>query len=276
MKRMAQIAAAAVLTAAVSWSTALAAPAITGGQLNGTDLELGAVETYVSGDCTMVPVRQVAEALGFTVTWDGENRAISMDDGVLHTTITIGTDLYWYASSIAIGMSSPVELGAVPEIRENQTYVPLSLFGMMYGEDGAVVEGETLTFTRSYDLPQEITETRVNGTPINLIPFRVYEEGEQKMVPLETVAGVFSFQVEKTEGEDSWTLDNGVIHTTVYPGVDSYWYASSTAVGMSAPVSLGAAPKMIGGQLYVPAALFDLLCGEGSLTFEGSVMEAEI
>lgn len=275
MKRMAQIAAATALTAAVSWSTVLAAPAITGGQLNGKDLELGAVETYVSGDCTMVPVRQVGEALGFTVTWDGENRAVSMDDGVLHTTVTIGTDLYWYASSTAIGMSAPTELGAAPEIRENQTYVPLSLFDMMYSEDGAAVEGETLTFNRDYELPLEITETRVNGTPINLISFRVYEQGEQKMVPLETVAGACSFQVEQQE-DGGWKLDNGVIHTVVTPGVDSYWYASSTAIGMSAPTELGAAPRMIGGQLYVPASLFDLLCGEGTITFSGSVMEIQL
>lgn len=276
MKHVTQIAAAAALTAVVSWNTVLAAPAITGGQLNGADLDLGTVGTFASGDCTMVPMRQVAEALGFTVTWDGEARTASMDDGILHTTVTIGEDLYWYASSTAIGMSAPTELGAAPELRDNKTYVPLSLFGMMYGEGGAAVAGDTLSFTRDYQLPLRITETRVNGTPINLIPFRVYETGGQKMVPLETVAGVFSFRVEKGESEDSWTLDNGVVHTTVYLDVDSYWYAGNTAIGMSAPTALGAAPQWISGQIYVPASLFPLLCGEGSITFDGSIMEVSI
>lgn len=275
MKHTAKIAAAAALTMAMTWATALAAPPAAGGQTEGETVTLEQVETFVSGGCTMVPVRQVADALGFTVTWDGEARAVSLDDGVLHTTVTIGTDRYWYASSTAIGMSAPTELGAAPEIRDSRTYVPLSLFGMLYGEGGAVMEGETLSFTRSYTLPLQIMETQVNGTPINLIPFRVYEDGGQKMVPLETAAGAFSFRTEQLE-DGGWKLDNGTVYTIVTPGVDSYWYAGSTAVGMSAPVSLGAAPRVIGGQLYVPAALFDLLCGEGTVAFTGDVMEVRL
>ena len=62
----------------------------------------------------MVPVRKTAEALGFTVTWDGEHNGVKLDNGEVNTIIYIGTDSYYTASSTAIGMSAPESLGAAP------------------------------------------------------------------------------------------------------------------------------------------------------------------
>ena len=39
-------------------------------------------DVYAKDNTTMVPLREVAEAAGFTVTWDAENRAVILNDGV--------------------------------------------------------------------------------------------------------------------------------------------------------------------------------------------------
>ena len=47
--------------------------------------------------CLMVPLRAVAEPLGFTVTWD--DGGVLVDNGTLHTRVVIGQDRYPSASA---------------------------------------------------------------------------------------------------------------------------------------------------------------------------------
>lgn len=49
-------------------------------------------------------------------------------------------------------------------------------------------------------------------------------------------------------------------------GTDSYYMVSSTAIGMSAPTALGVAPVLKNDVTYVPAELFNILLGQGSVT----------
>ena len=57
-------------------------------------------------------------------------------------------------------------------------------------------------------------------------------------------------------------VDNGSVHTEVVLGRDLYTVTSSTAIGMTAPFSLGAAPAMLApGSIYVPVGLFRVLLG---------------
>lgn len=55
----------------------------------------------------MVPLRAVAEPLGFTVTWD--NGSVLVDNGTIHTKVTIGVDRYTITTSkeTLVGMSAP-------------------------------------------------------------------------------------------------------------------------------------------------------------------------
>lgn len=89
--------------------------------------------------CVMVPLRAVAEPLGFTVTWD--NGSVLVDNGVIHTRVTIGTDRYAITTSRPdlVGMSAPFSLGAAPYVLDGVTYVPLGLFNALLGnQEGAV------------------------------------------------------------------------------------------------------------------------------------------
>lgn len=92
---------------------------------------------------TMVPLRAVSEALGFTVTWDGSLPGARLDNGQAHIDLTLGKDQYQLVSSKAIGMSAPFSLGAAPAMLEKGTiYVPAKLFGVLLGSQAdAVVIG---------------------------------------------------------------------------------------------------------------------------------------
>ena len=75
---------------------------------------------------TSVPLRAVAEALGFTVTWNGDG-TVTVDSGEMHSVITIGEDRYQAVTSIegAVGATGPLQLGAPPYVIHGTTYVPL-------------------------------------------------------------------------------------------------------------------------------------------------------
>jgi len=86
----------------------------------------------------MVPLNTVAQKLGFKLTWNSKERSILMDDGTVKTTIVIGEDSYFKASSKAIGLTQAFNLGAAPTIVSGRTYVPASLFNLLYSDSEAV------------------------------------------------------------------------------------------------------------------------------------------
>lgn len=90
--------------------------------------------------CIMVPLRAVAEKLGFTVTWNGDG-SILLDNGVMHSVVVVGRDLYQVTTSNPelVGMSAPFSLGVPPYVVNGATYVPLGLFDALLGSrQGAV------------------------------------------------------------------------------------------------------------------------------------------
>ena len=89
-------------------------------------------------DLVMLPLRAVAEGLGFNVTWNGEQQSIDLDDGSVKTTLHIGTDSYYKSSSTALGLTQNFNLGASPMLIDSTTYVPASLFNLLYSDNNTV------------------------------------------------------------------------------------------------------------------------------------------
>lgn len=105
----------------------------------GYALEIDGEDTGVRA-CIMVPLRTVAEKLGFEVVWN-EDGTIFLDDGTMHSTVTLGVDLYQVTTSVEgmVGMSAPFSLGMAPCAMDGVTYVPLGLFDALLGSmQGAV------------------------------------------------------------------------------------------------------------------------------------------
>jgi hypothetical protein len=81
------------------------------------------VKAFVKTDGTiMVPLRLIAEKLGFTLTWKAETSSAELSRGAQWTSVTLGKDQYVFNKAI------PFELGAVPEIVGETMVVPLSFF----------------------------------------------------------------------------------------------------------------------------------------------------
>ena len=94
-------------------------------------------DVYAKDNTTMVPLREVAEAAGFTVTWDAENRAVILNDGVY--SLKIGENSY------VKGKMMPLTLSAEPEIVNDLTYVPAEFFAEV--TESATVDGTSLVVT---------------------------------------------------------------------------------------------------------------------------------
>lgn len=106
----------------------------------------------------MVPLRAVAEKLGFEVSWDAERQGVKLDDKEVNTTVYVGNDSYYMASSTAIGMSAPTALGAAPVIKDDRTYVPAEMFKILCGADAYKVSGNTIEFVENTQIPNPFTE----------------------------------------------------------------------------------------------------------------------
>lgn len=94
-------------------------------------------DVYAKDNTTMVPLREVAEAADFTVTWDAENRAVILNDGVY--SLKIGENSY------VKGKMMPLTLSAAPEIVNDLTYVPAEFFAEV--TESATVDGTSLVVT---------------------------------------------------------------------------------------------------------------------------------
>lgn len=87
-------------------------------------------QPYREGDTVMVPLRLIAEALGYQVGWNGKTGAITVDDDYIQkATLYNGTAQVVFESHLkVIDMSRTID-NAVPTVIHNgRTYVPLEFF----------------------------------------------------------------------------------------------------------------------------------------------------
>jgi len=101
-------------------------------------INLGGKKPADQNGLLMVPLRSTAVGLGFTVSWNGEDQSILLDDGTVKTTLYIGNDSYFKASSKAIGLTQSFQLGAAPILIDGSTYVPAALYNLLYSNNDAV------------------------------------------------------------------------------------------------------------------------------------------
>lgn len=93
----------------------------------------------------MVPLRAIAEQLGFTVTWaDG---VITVTGPERYAELTVGTDRYFAAPTQEEMMGASLfSLGCAPVLMDDVTYVPVELFDALLGckEGTVILEGGTV------------------------------------------------------------------------------------------------------------------------------------
>ena len=88
------------------------------GKLSLIDEENPQVKTVLEDSRTFVPLRFIAEALGFTVSWDEATKTAALDGNGKSIKFTIGQDTYTVDGR-------EVSLDAVPRILDGRTLIPL-------------------------------------------------------------------------------------------------------------------------------------------------------
>ncbi|WP_394266407.1 stalk domain-containing protein [Anaerotignum sp.] len=106
-------------------------------------------EMTTKNDVTCVPLRETADALGLTLTWDRDSRTATLESDTRSMDLVEGKDLYVSTSTIpgAVGMTSPSTLGVAPYVADDGAmYVPAEAFEWLVGYDVAE-DDTTVTIT---------------------------------------------------------------------------------------------------------------------------------
>ena len=116
-------------------------------QVNGQSLDLTdlPLAPYWEGETLMVPLRKIAEGLGYTVAWDRELHAAVVDDEYIRRAVLRpGTTRVDFTGHLkVIDMSRTAENAEKTVIHQGYTYVPLEFFREFFND--AALEGGTVT-----------------------------------------------------------------------------------------------------------------------------------
>ena len=104
---------------------------------------------YTENENTLVPLRAVAEKMGYSVAWDEADEAVTVSDDEWKVVLNIGADSYYGVTKIkdAVGMTGPQSYGAAPRLIEDTTFVPAKMFELMGYTFSAV--GQYASFTKA-------------------------------------------------------------------------------------------------------------------------------
>ncbi len=100
-------------------------------------IEMDVAPQLVDGK-VMVPLRSIAEALGYEVTWNGETGMVELFNGARYTAVTIGSNSYF------VNRMAPSPLSSEPVIVEDRTLVPVEFVTDILGY-GIVLEEGVMT-----------------------------------------------------------------------------------------------------------------------------------
>lgn len=104
---------------------------------------------YTENENTLVPLRVIAEKMGYTVLWDDKDKEVKVGNDEWEVVFNIGVDSYYGVTKIkdAVGMTGPQSYGVLPKIADNTTYVPAKMFELMGYEFSSV--GQFASFTKA-------------------------------------------------------------------------------------------------------------------------------
>ena len=116
-------------------------------KVNGVELDTSSLplEPYYEGEHLMVPLRMIAEALGYKVTWNSETHEITVDDEYIQSaSLFSGTAEVNFTGHLkVIDMTRTWENEEKTVIHDGYTYVPLEFFTLFFNDvsvNGSMIE----------------------------------------------------------------------------------------------------------------------------------------
>lgn len=140
------------------------------------------VAPYIKNSRTYVPIRFIAEELGFDVKWDAKTKKVTMSDGKSIVELTIG-------SKTMLVNGKKVKLDAPAEIKDQRTFVPLRAIAEAFGKKveysndyRAVCIGDDVRFNKNYRVVYyyDTIDPVITDYEINIVTYRMIVNGEEK------------------------------------------------------------------------------------------------
>ncbi|WP_085875645.1 stalk domain-containing protein [Peptoniphilus vaginalis] len=137
------------------------------------------VYPYIKNSRTYVPIRFIAEELGYDVKWDGANKKVTMKSDGTTVELTIG-------SNKMMVNGKAVLLDAPAEIKDDRTFVPLRAIAEAFGEKvdyssdyRAVYIGDNPKYNAFYKVVYyyEKKETVISEYTINIATYKMDVNG---------------------------------------------------------------------------------------------------
>ena len=145
----------ATTTEATTEATTSAHRAIAVGEENNSIVMNGSTYEYMGN--TMVPLRGIAEALGYAVQWNSELKAVEISNNDVKVDFNTGVNSYSITKNKDLKAGTPISLATAPVIKDGSTYVPLELFRMLNSQQyDIVIKNNTVVI--SLKTAEEVTE----------------------------------------------------------------------------------------------------------------------
>ena len=110
------------------------------GEIVVNDEMLEAPAPFVQDGVIMLPLRAIAEALGYNVMWNSELRSVMLG---------VGTHLWVGQTEVHRGRMAPIEISTAPVIVDGITFVPIDFFRDVVAVDAFWFEGQVVVATES-------------------------------------------------------------------------------------------------------------------------------
>lgn len=166
---------------------------------------------YVDG-VAYIPLRDVAETLGYTVTWNHETRSVDLQEGALWTSVILEKNRYFKYRM------APWELSGAPILINGETYVPVEFFSDILNVAQSVNEGRLTIDTSEVEIERGYVKSITydeTGTMTLVITDNI-ESTEGTEVMVKTDASQTIVQKEIHEGDYISVITSPYI-LTVYP-----------------------------------------------------------
>ncbi|UQZ34024.1 copper amine oxidase [Paenibacillus sp. PK3_47] len=115
-------------------------------EVNGTAIAEHGFQTAGAKE-PLIPLRSVAEALGFTITWNPKTKAVDLSKGTTFTTVKSGEDRY------AVNKMNK-SLGTVPVTKADKLFVPVSFVSEVLNQNISV-EGQQIMVSSAVEHQNE-------------------------------------------------------------------------------------------------------------------------
>ena len=133
------------------------------------------VYPYIKNSRTYVPIRFIAQELGYDVKWDGANKKVIMKNGNTNVELTIGSNKMKVNGKV-------LTLDAPAEIKDERTFVPLRAIAESFGEKvdyskdyKAVYIGDNPVYNKDYKVVYyfEGADPIITDYTINIVTYKI-------------------------------------------------------------------------------------------------------